>query len=84
MMNASEMRKITEEKIEARRQVIIKKCDEYIENEIAPNIQRAAESCYGHCILETKYDIPYDYIVEKLNELGYEVKIENRNITISW
>lgn len=84
MMNANEMRKITEAKVEEKRQAIIKECDNYIENEIAPNVKRTAECGYGYCILEKKYNIPYDYIVEKLTELGYEVKTDNRNITITW
>ena len=84
MMNASEMRKIMEEKIEERRQAIIKECDSYIENEIAPHITKAAENCYEHCTLEKNFNVAYDYIVEKLTELGYEVKTNNRNITITW
>lgn len=83
-MNATEMRKIMEAKIEERRQAIIKECDSYIENEIAPNIKRAAESCYEHCTLEKNFNVAYDYIVEKLTELGYEVKVDERNITIAW
>lgn len=84
MMNANETRKIVEAKIEERRQTIIKQCDNYIENEIAPYVKRTAESGYRHCTLTRSCNMAYDYIADKLTELGYEVKIENRNITIAW
>jgi len=83
-MNANEMRKITEVKIEERKQTMIKKCDEYIENEIAPRVKKCAECGYRLCTLARNYSIAYDYIIEKLTKLGYEVKIENRNIIIAW
>ena len=84
-MNANEMRKIMEAKIEEKRQITIKGYDNYIENEIAPRIKKSAECGYEYCTIIRNYNIAYDYVIEKLTELGYEVKIiDNHNITITW
>lgn len=83
-MNANETRKIMEAKNEEIRQAIIKKCDRYIKDEIAPYVKKSAECGYGHCILTRSCNVAYDYIVEKLTELGYEVNLDTRHITITW
>ena len=83
-MNANEARKMMEAKNEEKRQAIIKKCDNYIKNEIAPSVKRFAENGYGLCKLTRNCNVAYDYIVEKLTELGYKVEIDNHSITIAW
>ena len=83
-MNATETKKIMEAKMEADRQKRIKKHEQYIEYEIAPNVKASAELGYSYCTLTRNYAITYDYIVERLTELGYKVELDNNNIRISW
>ena len=83
-MNANETRKIMEAKIEERKQAIIKQCDNYIKNEIAPQVKKSAECGYGLCKLTKNCNIAYDYVVEKLTALGYEVEVSENYIRITW
>ena len=84
MKNANEMRNITNEVFEARKIALIEKFNKYIDEEIEPNVEDAANKGLRVCKLTTRCDINYDYVVETLTNLGYEVAYNQHFISIYW
>ncbi len=84
MKNANELKEITMETINrvlAERQ---NKAIEVLENKIAPQMQRIAESGNFYTSFHVDADVDIEVIVTKLTENYYTVRRKGRVLEISW
>lgn len=84
MMNANEMRAITDNVIEERLAATNAKTERFIEQIVAPQVEKRAQSGYGNAGVEIEVGINSAYLKQILNDLGYGVHIHQRYMSITW
>jgi hypothetical protein len=84
MMNAMEMRTITNNEIAKQEQAKIDKYNKYINEEIAPMVENLAYKGKSVCKLTIRGDIDYSYVKDALTGLGYEVSSDQHYIIVKW